>query len=112
MAQAVSVQGDRAAALRLHRVGTAAQAQAPTMAKLGHDAARRVTGIPSDTGTLAKSIEVIASGDWGYVLGSKVPYARYVFRGTKYVDARPPRIPGDIQRRAANAIGDDITRPR
>lgn len=111
MATSVSVDGDTAAARKLDAIGRAAQSQAPVMAKQGEATARAVTGVPTDTGALAKSIRVIDSGDWGFVVGSVgVSYARYVFRGTKYVEARKPKPPAQMASDTAEALSSSIVR--
>lgn len=53
----------------------------------------RVTGIPVDTGKLASSPRINETGD-GAEIVTDVPYARFVFYGTRYVDARPPSLDG------------------
>lgn len=111
MATSVSVQGDTATARKLARVGKAAQAQAPTMREQGARTARSVKGTPVETGALQRSIRVIDSGDWGFVVGSVgVDYARFVFRGTQYVSARKPKPPADMARYTAKALSDSIVR--
>lgn len=55
--------------------------------------AATVTGIPvGDTGRLARSVRVRREDDGAWVLSTDVPYARFVFGGTKYVAARPPHV--------------------
>jgi hypothetical protein len=110
MAASVSVSGDDATAAKLHRIGRAARNQAPVMAEAGRKAARGVRVTARDTGALAGSIVVIDSGDWGFVLGSHVPYARYVFKGTRYVDAQPPKLPPSMERDTADALSRSIVR--
>jgi hypothetical protein len=53
----------------------------------------RVVGVPVDTGTLAASFRVRETAD-GAEIVSDVPYARFVFGGTAYMAARPPRLEG------------------
>jgi hypothetical protein len=71
-----------------------------------------VTGIPVDTGRLAASVRnpTIRSGDWGFALLTDVPYARYVFRGTPTMDARPPQVPATVGQATARAIASDLAR--
>jgi hypothetical protein len=45
------------------------------------------------------------------VIGSKVPYARFVFGGTKHMAARPPRVSErTLGNHAADAVGVDLRR--
>jgi hypothetical protein len=106
----VTTTGDKAAAATLSRVGAAAFEQAPVMASAARRTARGVRGIPVDTGRLAASPEVLDSGPFGFVVGSRVPYARYVFHGTRYMAARPPRVPSNIGADTADTISAAIVR--
>lgn len=101
---AIEIIGDREAAARLVAMGRRAEALEPVMDQEAERTARSVTGVPVDTGRLAASIEVLGANDRGYAVGSRLPYARYVFRGTRYVDAHPARVPTDTGRRGAAAI--------
>lgn len=110
MAATATVTGDAETAAKISRVGRAAHKQAPVMAEQGRKAARAVKVDAVDTGRLAGSIEVIASGDWGFVLGSHVEYARYVFKGTSYVEPRPPKLPASMASDTADALQKSIVR--
>jgi hypothetical protein len=46
-----------------------------------------------------------------YVISTRVPYARFVFKGTRYQAAQPPTIPPDADAQASAAILRDLTRP-
>jgi hypothetical protein len=46
--------------------------------------------------------------DRGYVIGTSVPYAHFVFNGTKHMPAQPPDVPNDLGRRAAQRISSDL----
>lgn len=110
MAATVDVTGASEVARYLAEVGDNAEHQKETLEPIARNAARSVTGVPVDTGKLAGSMEVLEVTDSGFAVGSRVPYARYVFHGTRYMDARPPRLPDHIATDAAAAIGSDITR--
>lgn len=106
----VNVTGGRETVRSLNSLGDSAHEQAPTMRTLAKSAARRVSGVPVDTGELARSIDVLLVGAHGFVVGSKgVPYAHYVFKGTRYMAARPPHVPA-IGRDAAAAISSNVIR--
>jgi hypothetical protein len=89
-------------------MGTNALQQEPTMRDAGRITARGVSGIPIRTGRLAASIEVLSADDYGFEVGSRVPYARFVFQGTKYVSAQPPRVPSGTGKRTAYALSRGI----
>jgi len=110
MAALATAIGDEAAARRLERLGTAAHTQAPTMDDAARQAARSVRGVPIDTGRLERSIEALSSNAYGFEVGSKVPYARYVFHGTRHMAARPPKVPDNIGQRTARVLSASIVR--
>lgn len=99
----------RAAERMLTNLGNAAHEQKPVMARMAQDTAKRITGIPVDTGALEQSVGVLLAEAHGFVVGTKgVPYARYVFRGTRYVSAQPPKVPSDVGARTAHAVGSNL----
>ncbi len=104
----VTARGVPQAAGQLERMGTNALRQEPTMTDAGRNTARRVSGVPVRTGRLAASVELLDADDYGFVVGSRVPYARFVFRGTKYMSAQPPRVPSDTGKRTAYALSRGI----
>jgi len=106
----LTVTGTDRTAARLQAIGRRAEHQQPVMRQQAQDAARRVSGVPVDTGRLARSIEVLEATDQGFKIGTRVEYARFVFEGTQFVDARPPNVPRDIGPRTARAMADDIIR--
>jgi len=109
MAQVVTVTGDEQTSRLLRQKGITALHLEPVMDEQGKRAVRQVSGIPKDTGRLAASIEVLDTSDHGFDVGSRVPYARFVFGGTKYMDARPPRVNTDaIARNTADAINREL----
>ena len=67
-----------------------------------------VTGIPVDTGKLAASPHVRVEGDEVKIV-SDVPYARFVFRGTRYMPALPPHVnAGALAQQAATEVGGEV----
>lgn len=102
--------GDETAARHLERIGAAAHTQTRTMEDAARRTARSVRGVPVDTGRLARSIEPLSASPYGFEVGSKVPYARYVFHGTRNMAARPPRVPESVGSRTARILGDSIVR--
>lgn len=109
MAKSVSVQGDTATAARLQRVGQRATTQRQVLAQVARATAQHITGVPvGETGKLADSIGPLWVTDRSFAVGSRVPYARHVFHGTRYMDPQPPRVPPDIDVIAARAMAQDI----
>jgi hypothetical protein len=90
--------GVAAAVAHLEEVGVAAHEARPTMEDLARDAANAISRVPSDTGRLSDSLRDNAGEQYkrvtpyGYDVGTTVPYARFVFRGTGKMKARPPRV--------------------
>jgi hypothetical protein len=112
MAATVTVTGDDQAARQLVAIGVKAAHQRPVMQEQARRTARQIKGIPVDTGQLAASIEVLSASDEGFEVGTRVNYARYVFEGTKYVRARPPRVPATVASDTASAVGRDLMHVR
>lgn len=105
------VRGVRETVKSLTGLGDAAHEQEPTMRGAAQDAARRVTGIPVSTGRLARSVGVLLVGNYGFVIGTKgVPYAHYVFGGTRYMAARAPKVPANMASDVAGRLGQNIVR--
>jgi hypothetical protein len=76
---------------------------------------RTISGVPVDTGRLAASVAggretLREAGPGGYRIGSRVPYAPFVFGGTRRTAARPPRVPGDPAGQAGRAVSVDLRR--
>jgi hypothetical protein len=86
----VEVETHQATAM-LDRISRNAEHVTPALERVGRAGAATVTGIPVDTGRLAASPRARTEGDEVLIV-SDVPYARYVFNGTKYVPARPPNV--------------------
>ena len=116
MATTVEVIGDERVIRDLQAKGDKATRLRPVMDDIADFAERQITGIPIDTGRLARSVrgggdQLLRLRDDGFDLGSTVDYARFVFRGTKYMKARPPRINTNaIARDAASRINQEIER--
>lgn len=95
--KAIEVSGDKRVAHALNAKGAAALRLKPEMNKTADYAERQIRDVARDSGNLQRSIvggsdqyrDVV---DYGFKLGTKVPYSRFVFRGTKYQDAQPPSI--------------------
>lgn len=84
---------------RLEAAGDAGLHAKRTMGDLAADAPSAITNVREDSGRLAASIHnpahaehVVEAYDDGYKLGTSVWYSHFVFRGTKYHPAHPPRI--------------------
>ena len=97
MPVSVSTTGDRETAARLRARGARAQRLEPAMRDIARYAEQHVTGVPVDTGRLADSItsgseQTVTTTDDSFTLATSVPYARYVFHGTRHMDAQPPRV--------------------
>jgi len=99
----VSVDTSAAAAM-LDRLQQQARQLGPTVQHAAQEALATISGVPVDTGALSSSLRVEASGTKAQIV-SDVPYAKYVFYGTRYVEARPPHIGYD-----AAQLADDIAR--
>lgn len=104
----ITERGAHITARQLQTMGVRATHQAPTMRAAGRDAAQSVRGVAVDTGRLKSSIELLEADDGGFTVGSKVPYARFVFYGTKNMKAQPPDVPKDIGRRTSYVVGRGI----
>jgi hypothetical protein len=111
----VTVTGLAAAQRRLDALALRAADQTPVMTAEAARVQRTIAGVPVDTGRLARSVAGGAdtlrrAGRDGYVVGSRVPYAPFVFGGTRRSPARPPRVPGDPAAVAARAVSADLRR--
>jgi hypothetical protein len=88
----VSVRVDTSEADRMFE-RLAANASRARLAAVDVARASRVTGIPVDTGRLAASPRVVET-DNGAEIVTDVPYARFVFGGTRFMPASPPHVEG------------------
>jgi hypothetical protein len=116
MPQSITVKGDDAAMRKLRATGARALRQRETFEAEARYAQRQLQGVPVKTGRLERSVKGGSETlrdvtDRGYVIGSKVPYARFVFGGTKHMAARPPRVSErTLGNHAADAVGVDLRR--
>jgi hypothetical protein len=116
-APVVSVHGVPQAQAHLRGVGERAEDLTRVMETEARWAQQHTTGVPSATGRLAASVaggtdSVLEADAEGYVIGSSVPYARFVFRGTRYMDAQPPVPPPAAADHAARAISRELENAR
>lgn len=115
MPASVVVTGVPNAQRRLHELGRRGADQHTVMEREAVRTQREVTGVPVRTGRLAASVSGGADtlrvvGPNGYTIGSRVPYAPFVFGGTRYMRAQPPRVPGGVATSAAKAVSSDLAR--
>lgn len=88
----MSVEIDASGVLDMfERIGDAAETAGGVAQREAQRALASVSGIPVDTGRLAASPRVSVSEDEAQMV-TDVPYAGYVFGGTRYVPARPPSL--------------------
>lgn len=109
---AITVSGDQALERKLTDTGRRVRHQQDVLAVQGRAAARAITGVPVATGTLAKSVAraQVKVGPWGFALLTGVDYARFVFRGTSVMEARPPHVPASVGANTAQALAADLRR--
>jgi hypothetical protein len=82
---------------------------ASILSRSAADAVSRIGSIAEDTGELRRSIQVRARSDSLVEIVATAPYARFVFRGTRYMDAQPPNVPADALARAlADAVAREV----
>jgi hypothetical protein len=115
MVESITVTGVDAVQRRLHGMSQRAGRQRSTYEAEARYAQRAVTGVPVATGRLERSVHggtgtLREVNNLGYRIGSTVPYAHFVFDGTKSMPARPPHVPRDLGRRAADAVAADLAR--
>jgi ABC-type amino acid transport substrate-binding protein len=77
--------------------------------RVGADASGRITGVPvGETGALSRGFTIRRRGDVVEIVNT-VPYARFVFGGTRFMDAQPPNVPAaQIARDLANAVAREV----
>jgi hypothetical protein len=78
-----------------------------TLQHEGQAAAASITGIPVRTGRLAASPKVGPVTEHSARIVSDTPYAKFIFRGTKHIEARPPQV-GYSADRLAQAVADEL----
>jgi hypothetical protein len=116
MAKTVEVIGDERVIRDLQAKGDQATRLRSVMDDVADYSERQIAGIPVDTGRLARSVrgggdQLLRLRDDGFDLGSTVDYAGFVFRGTRFMKPRPPRINVNaIARTAAQRINREIER--
>lgn len=111
----ISCEGADRAASYLRGIAVRARNQTRTFEAEGRRAQRSITGIPVATGRLERGVtggpeSIMRAGPAGYTVATAVPYARFVFGGTKYMTARPPRVATNLATSAASAVGSDLVR--
>jgi hypothetical protein len=112
MTDALHCEGDERVAKHLRDVGVKATRQRETMLVAARQTQRAISDIPVDTGRLQRGVSggpesTMTVTDTGFEIGTTVPYARFVFGGTKHMSAHPPRVP-DVASRVATAIANDL----
>lgn len=111
MSAAITVHGETEAANSLDRMARRTIDQRVPMAGAGRSAARSIRGIPVATGRLEASVRMgVRATSHGYAITSDVPYARFVFHGTRKMRARPPQVPASVAPASARAALGWITR--
>lgn len=77
--------------------------------RVARDGMERITGVPvGETGVLARSFDVRRDGD-AIAIVNTAPYARFVFRGTRHMEAQPPTVSADVlARELAEAIAREV----
>jgi hypothetical protein len=101
---------------RLAKIAHKAGDQSDTLRNEGRKVQRQIK-TANETGRLqagtsggsAESVLTVKADS--YVISTRVPYARFVFKGTRYQAAQPPTIPPDADAQASAAILRDLTRP-
>jgi hypothetical protein len=97
MAQTITITGDDQVIAQLKRLGDLVYRLEPAMRDTSQFAERQIRGVPVRTGRLAASTrggrdQFLDVDNFGFAVGTKVPYARMVFGGTKHMPARPPKV--------------------
>jgi hypothetical protein len=90
----VSVDTSAAAGMFDRLKQQATQTAGGAVERAGQEALGTVSGVPVDTGALASSLRVESEGTTARIV-SDVPYAKYVFYGTRHMEASPPQLDYD-----------------
>ena len=102
MPDAITVDVSKAVGM-FDRLQANADELGPTVEASARTMAATASGIPvGATGDLAGSLHVVRVGPTTALIVSKVDYARFVFYGTRYVEARPPHFSYSPQQFAAD----------
>jgi hypothetical protein len=116
MAQTITITGDDQVIAQLQRLGDLAYRLEPAMRDTSQFAERQIRGVPTRTGRLAASMrggrdQTLDVNNFGFAIGTTVPYAGFVFGGTKHMPARPPKVNARaIGRYAGEKILAELTR--
>lgn len=105
----ITIRGADDTARHLRQIGDNAEHLTAVHQRQGEEVARGTVVTAIDSGTLRDSIEVLHADEDGFAVGSRVPYARFVFRGTIHQPPRPPKVPA-FGPRAAEAISREVIR--
>jgi hypothetical protein len=107
----LSCDGAQQTSRRLRNMGTRSLDQSSVMSAAARDTAHAIEGVPEDTGRLARSVRDGARSDRkGFTITSDVPYAAFVFGGTRHMPARPPKVPANVAAETARRVNDDLQR--
>jgi hypothetical protein len=103
----LDMRGVDATAAMVERVGENAYRQEATLYGIGVQVAASITRVPVDTGRLSESFKVLKNSAHFFIVGSDVPYSRYVREGTSHNKAKPFRVP-PFARRASEILSRSI----
>jgi hypothetical protein len=109
----VTTTGLEAVMQHIYALAAGAYDQRAQLEQAGREAQRRIGGIPVDTGRLTRGVHggtgsVLDVANTGFKIATTVPYARMVFKGTKYMRARAPSVPSNIGPRTALLVLTDL----
>jgi hypothetical protein len=111
MRLAITCDGADETSRALRYMGTRALDQSRTMSAAARDTAHAIDDVPVKTGRLANSVRSGGrSTRNGFEVVSDVPYAPFVFGGTRHMAAQPPSIPRDVGEQTARMITLDLQR--
>lgn len=113
MAASITTTGVDTTRRMLDGIGARALNQQRTFETEGRAAQRSISGVPVRTGRLDRGVRggpgsILNVGPAGYTIATSVPYARFVFGGTKRMPARPPRIPSGLGAQSATSVARDV----
>jgi hypothetical protein len=110
----VTIKGADRAAARLRGIGWRALDQSSTMRKAGANAQHSISGVPIATGRLDRSVHspaALRTTADGFTISTDVPYAYYVFAGTRHMAARPLRLSSMVGPDTARMVAHDLLSP-
>jgi hypothetical protein len=112
MSHTVQIEGAVEAERHMRNMGERAVQQRPVFERAGRDARRHIKGVPVDTGRLAASVTgsegYVDAWDGGFAVRTRVPYARFVLRGTSTMPATPPQLPPNLASDTGQRMLDDL----